>query len=37
VLDVFAGNLFEAPRAHKRRMRDIEAACEEISRAWPEM
>lgn len=34
VLDVFAGRLFEAPRAHKRRMRDIEAACEEIRRAW---
>lgn len=35
VVDVFAGKLFAAPKAYKRRMRDIEAACEEISRAWP--
>lgn len=35
VVDVFAGKIFAAPRAYKRRLRDIEAACEEISRAWP--
>lgn len=35
VFDVFAGAIFQAPKAHKRRMRDIEAACEEVARAWP--
>jgi len=35
VLDVFAGEVYQAPRAHKRRMRDVEPACEEIARAWP--
>jgi hypothetical protein len=35
VLDVFANELYEAPRAFQRRREDIEAACEEISRAWP--
>jgi hypothetical protein len=35
VLDVFAGEMYEAPRAFQRRREDIEAACEEIARAWP--
>jgi hypothetical protein len=35
VLDVFNKRIFNAPRTYVRRMRDIEAACEEIARAWP--
>jgi hypothetical protein len=35
VLDVFAAQLFLAPATFTRRRRDIEAACEEIARAWP--
>jgi hypothetical protein len=34
VLDVFARKAFFAPRSYTRRRRDIDAACEEISRAW---
>jgi hypothetical protein len=34
VVDIFGQNTFEAPRSFKRRRNDIEAACEEISRAW---
>lgn len=34
VADIFAGEIFAAPSAYKRRQQDIEAACEEISRTW---
>lgn len=34
VVDIFGQNVFEAPRSYKRRRKDIEAACEEIARAW---
>jgi hypothetical protein len=34
VVDVFNKKLFSAPRSHVRRRSDIEAACEEIARAW---
>lgn len=34
VLDVFNKKVFSAPRSHVRRRADIEAACEEIARAW---
>lgn len=34
VIDVFSEETFHAPKALRRRMNDIEAACEEISRAW---
>lgn len=36
VVDVFAGRIVHAPRAHVRRWRDIGAACAEIRRAWPD-
>ncbi|MCA9710938.1 MAG: hypothetical protein KDK70_34170 [Myxococcales bacterium] len=36
VIDVFARQVVTAPRGYKRRWRDIEAACDEIRRAWPE-
>jgi hypothetical protein len=35
VLDVFSNNIFIAPNAFKKRLNDIEAACEEISSRWP--
>ncbi|MCX4245280.1 hypothetical protein [Paraliomyxa miuraensis] len=35
VIDVFSGGLATAPSGHRRRWRDIGAACEEIRRAWP--
>jgi hypothetical protein len=35
VIDIFAREIHIAPRSFKRRRADIEAACEEISRAWP--
>jgi len=35
VVDVFTGKVYEAPRAYKRRWADLEAAGEEIARAWP--
>ena len=35
VLDVFAKECFCAPRSFTRRRQDIEAACQEIARAWP--
>ena len=35
VLDVFAGEIYDAPRTFQRRREDIEAACQEIARAWP--
>ncbi|MFP2926689.1 hypothetical protein ACLESO_16070 [Pyxidicoccus sp. 3LG] len=34
VFDVFAGNLFFAPRAQQRRMNDVHLACEEIAARW---
>jgi len=34
LLDVFAGKVYKAPANFKVRMRDIDAACEEIARAW---
>lgn len=37
VVDVFGRKVFEAPRAYKTRLQDVEAACEEIARAWPDM
>jgi hypothetical protein len=37
VIDVFAGEVYTAPRSYVRRRRDIEAACEEIARAWPDL
>jgi hypothetical protein len=33
-LDIFAGKLYTAPKAYKRKLSDMEAACEEISSAW---
>jgi hypothetical protein len=35
VIDVFNQEVYAAPRAYRRRQMDIEAACEEIARAWP--
>lgn len=35
VLDVFTGRVFMAPRAYRNRLSHVEAACEEIARAWP--
>lgn len=37
VVDVFSGGMVTAPRAYRRRLRDIGAACEEIRLAWPEV
>ncbi len=37
VLDVFAQSTFEAPQHFTNRRRDIEAACNEIRLAWPEV
>lgn len=34
VVDVFGQQIFTAPQSFIRRRRDIEAACEEIARAW---
>ena len=34
VVDVFAGKVFKASKANKRRWRSIEAACEEIRNRW---
>jgi hypothetical protein len=34
VVDVFAGTLFEAPKANMRRLHDVELACEEIGALW---
>lgn len=34
VLDVFRGTLFNAPKSFKRRIWDIEAACQEIFDRW---
>jgi hypothetical protein len=35
VLDVFAQKVFSAPKSFRRRMTQIEAACEEIALRWP--
>lgn len=35
VVDVFRGQVANAPRGYQRRWRDISAACEEIRAAWP--
>lgn len=35
VVDVFAGLTYQAPRTHKRRWQEIEAACQEIAHIWP--
>jgi len=37
VVDVSTGKVRTAPKAYKRRMNDITAACEEISARWPRM
>lgn len=37
VVDVFGQRVFSAPRSFKLRRKSIEAACEEIKRAWPEL
>jgi hypothetical protein len=34
VLDIFAGEVYCAPKSYQARRGDISAACEEISRAW---
>lgn len=35
VVDVFARRIYQAPRAHKQRLSDVRAACEEIAARWP--
>ncbi|HEX8361145.1 MAG TPA: hypothetical protein VF613_13615 [Longimicrobium sp.] len=35
VVDVFARRAYPAPRAHKQRLSDVRAACEEIAARWP--
>jgi hypothetical protein len=35
VVDVFARRVFVCPRATARRLKDVEAACEEIAVRWP--
>jgi hypothetical protein len=37
VVDVFGRRVFTAPRSYKQRRASIEASCEEIKRAWPEL
>lgn len=37
VIDVFAGQVFTAPRAKVRRLTDAHAACEEIATRWPSL
>lgn len=34
VIDIFAGKMDVAPKAFKKRMKDIEASCEEIRDTW---
>jgi hypothetical protein len=34
VVDVFAGEVFTLPTAHKQRLKDIAAACDEIQDRW---
>ena len=35
LIDVFAEQIFSAPRAYKRRRKEIDAACQEIATMWP--
>lgn len=37
VLDVFAKNIYVAPRSHKKRCSEMEAAMEEYARAWVDL
>lgn len=37
VVDVFGQRIFSAPRSYKKRRKSIDAACEEVKRAWPEL
>lgn len=37
VIDVFSKNIILAPNAHKKRLNDIEAACEEIASRWDQV
>ena len=37
VIDVFDRQIYTAPRSFLRRRNDIQAACEEMARAWPEL
>ncbi len=34
LVDIFAGEVFTLPKAHKQRLREVTAACEEISERW---
>ncbi len=34
LIDVFAGEVFTLPKAHKQRLTEIAAACEEIGQRW---
>ncbi len=34
LVDVFAGEIFTLPKAHKQRLKEVAAACEEISQRW---
>jgi hypothetical protein len=34
VVDVFAGEVFTLPKAHKQRLKEIAAACDEIGDRW---
>ncbi len=35
VIDVFAGEVYAAPKSHVQRRRDIESACREFAAVWP--
>jgi len=35
VFDIFGGEVYQAPKATKRRFNEIESACEEIALLWP--
>jgi hypothetical protein len=37
VLDIFDKKIYTAPKAYKRRIADVEVACEEIQRAWMQL
>ena len=37
VVDVFSGQMMDADRGHRRRMRKTELACAEIAALWPEV
>jgi hypothetical protein len=34
LVDVFAGEVFTLPKAHKQRLKEVAAACEEIEQRW---